>query len=173
MDSIKKDRFRRIPGVWFLILAAALGIFLLVFGSRNRSEKSDAVETGFATDPTEEIAAYTEMLEAKIAALCNGVNGVSGARVAVTLSSGYEYVYAKDSSQSVNGDATKGETHYLTIGNGSSEAVVYLSEKLPEIQGIGVVCRGGSIPEIRKELTDLLSAAFGVPSNRIYIAEGG
>ena len=46
-----------------------------------------------------------------------------------------------------------------------------VKEKMPVIGGIGIVCKGGGDPTVQKKLLDLISAAFGISSNKIYIAE--
>lgn len=172
----KRDMRRlRAPGMWIVMIAGALGILLLLVGgfSGSSGKKEDPVESEAPKlNSAEALKEYVEMLERKIAALCESVNGVSHVRVAVTLTSGYEYIYAKDSELHSNGESTSGSYHYLTIGSGSSEAAVYLSEKPPTVGGIGIVCVGGGDARVKKELIDLLSAATGVSSNKIYIAEG-
>ena len=112
-------------------------------------------------------------MEEKVRALCESVSGISGVRVVVTLASGYEYIYAKDGEALSSGDKINATYQYLTVGNGSDEKTVYLSERAPTVAGIGIVCRGGGDPTRKKELLLLISAAFGVPSNKIYITEGG
>lgn len=164
------------PGVWILMLAGALGICLLLIGGigGDSDEKGEEEETAaHLQNSAEALGAYTAALENKIATLCEGVRGVSGVRVAVTLSAGYEYIYAKDAELDSGESGTTGSYHYLTIGSGSSESAVYLSEKPPTVGGIGIVCTGGSDPSVKRELIELVSAAFGVASNKIYITEGG
>ena len=176
-EKMEKREMRRLraPGIWIVMIAGALGILLLLVGSFSGSsgKKEDPTESDAPKlNSAEALEEYVKMLEGKIAALCEGVNGVSRVRVAVTLVSGYEYVYAKDSELHSNGESTSGSYHYLTIGSGSSETAVYLSEKPPTVGGIGIVCIGGGDPRVKKELIELLSAAIGVSSNKIYIAEG-
>lgn len=166
----------RAPGLIVLLLAGALGILLLLLGSFGGSDGDDlaAEETDLGAENAAEVLdAYTEALEAKIASLCERVDGVSSVRVAVTLESGYEYVYAKDAEAQSGGGEIAGFYQYVTIGSGSSEKVVYLSEKPPKIGGIGIVCRGGGDAGVKRELIELVSAAFGVASNNIYVTEGG
>ncbi len=151
-----------------LLLAACglLGVILLLYG--------EGLIGGVGTDNTgkmntnehEDLAQYTARLEESISRLCAKVSGVSDVTVAVTLKSGFEYVYAANSD--VKADGTTG-MKYITIGSGSGETPVYITEKLPEIAGIGIVCRGGSNPAIQQKLIDLISAAYNVGSNKIYI----
>ena len=169
---------KKIPpkGLLLLVLAGAVGVLLLLLGNSGRASGETAVTeaAGLAEqNRAEALHAYAAAMEEKIAALCGRVDGVSDVRVAVTLLSGYEYVYAKDAEASEREGSTVGSYHYITVGSGASESVVYVSEKPPRIGGIGIVCRGGGNAAVKRELTELITAAFGIASNRIYITEGG
>ena len=145
---------KKIKGTAIIILGLVIGIVLLVLG--NGSDGSDNMP-----DTDQKMEKYSELVEKKIRDLCLTVEGVSEVSVAVSFKSGFEYVYAQN-----NG---KGEI--LVIGNGSSEKVVAVTEKPPVIGGVGIVCRGGGDPKIQNELINLISAAFDVNSNKIYITE--
>lgn len=85
--------------------------------------------------------------EEKAKALCLSVKGVEHAEVFLTLNDGgirEESVFGKKAA--------------------SGGAVT--------VRGIAVVCTGGESAEIRETVTELLAAAFGVPSNRIRVAGG-
>ena len=170
--SALKEKRPRI-GVIGILLIALLGVALLLFGGSGSRSDDGEQEVTTSRAAAREMEAYTEALEAKIRALCESVSGISGVRVAVTLASGYEYVYAKDGESVSSGDKVNMSYEYLTVGSGSDEKTVYLSERAPTGAGIGIVCRGGGDPTRKRELLLLISAAFGVPSNKIYIAEGG
>ena len=165
----------RPKGLLMILLCGAVGILLLIVGSfgggGGRNTEDEETEP-YAENNAEALALYAEALEKKIAALCEGVSGISDVRVAVTLESGYEYVYAKDAEAENEGGTTVGYYRYVTIGSGSSEKVVYLSEKPPRIAGIGIVCRGGGSADARRELMELISAAFDVSFGDVYITEG-
>lgn len=134
-----------------ICVLAAVGILLLWLGRGGGS--GDAAPTA-ASDWRGEISA----LEEKAAALCSQVAGVEDVTVAVSLAQGAEYVYAA------------GESSYLGAGSTSGRLV---TERPPQIGGIGVVCRGADDPETVQKLVSLLAAAFGVGTNRIYIAAAG
>ena len=149
------SRLRKNGKVWIIILAGLLGVMLLLFGGgvdkSDNSVKSISEEDRFVE--------YSDKIEAKILELCSKVEGVNNVSVAVSFESGFEYVYATD------GDKT------LTVGSGSSENAVQVTQKPPTISGIGIVCSGGGNPQIQQKLINLISSAFGIGSNRIYITE--
>lgn len=148
------------------VLGVALGVLLLLFGGRAGKDSADATPDtppgGTVLRTTEE---YRADLEAQVEAICSQVLGVGTVDVIVTLEGGFEYVYAYDVRTTVGGESTT----YITIGSGDQESLVYITERAPEIIGIGVVCSGGMDATVRREVTALLSAALGVGSNKIYV----
>ena len=103
---------------------------------------------------------YEKELEKKITELCSRVDGVSSVTVAVSLSGGFEYVYATDSSGNP-----------VTVGSGGSASGIILKKKVPEIAGIGIVCRGGGNEAVRNRLVSLISSTYGIGANRVFITE--
>ena len=129
--------------LWLIAACAILGIILMLLVPAERSGTDAARET-------QDWQACTAALEQKAAALCGRVAGVGEVTVAISLVRGAEQVYADEDAR---------------------QAVV-LTERPPEIGGIGVVCSGGDDPAVVERLVSLLSAAFGVGTNRIYVAAG-
>lgn len=155
----KKDGGLR---VWLIVLGAAAGIALLLFGSYSNKSEDTAVNSPYS--PSEdELVLYQSYLEERVKALCESVDGVSGVTAVVTLSGGFEQIYATEISED-------GE-EYVIIGSGSSAEALFLSRAAPEIAGIGIVCRGGNNASVKQELTALVGATFHISSNRIYITE--
>lgn len=149
-----------------------LGVLLLLMGNgRLFGKESETAEGG--TPPVGTVARTTEEyrrdLESRMRALCAQVSGVGAVDVVVTLEGGYEYVYATDKKTTVGGESTS----YITVGSGDSENLVYITERAPAIVGIGVVCTGGMDATVRREVTALLTAAFGVGSHQVYVTGKG
>ena len=146
-----------------LLLLALLGILLILL-SRCGEDKAGAETQNepSALDP----ALYAEQIEEKVEALCNKIDGVSSAHAVVTLRGGYRAIYATDAQygSSVN----KSET--VLIGSGSSEKALLIGYENPEIAGIGIVCSGGDDAYVRAEIISMISAAFDLGSNKIFVS---
>lgn len=140
-----------------LLTGILLGTVLLMYGSRSGNE-SKLTGNGAST---EEFNVYAEAIEKKIHELCERVEGVSHVSVAVSFECGFKYIYAKENN----------DDKYLVIGSGSSESAVRVTEEPPVIGGVGIVCKGGGNPSVQNRLINLISAAFGISSNKIYITE--
>ena len=146
------------------LVGLLLGAALLFWGNRAGTAGEDTVLSE-PPDQARSVEEYRLRLEERMEAICAQVAGVGSVEVVVTLEGGFEYVYATDTRITSGGETRT----YITVGSGSSATLVYVTEKAPAITGIGVVCTGGMDPAVRKEVTALLSAAFGVGSNKIYV----
>lgn len=146
-----------------LLLLALLGIVLMLFSKCGEDKAGEQVASEpSALDP----ALYAEQIEEKVEALCNKIDGVSSAHAVVTLKGGYRAIYATDAQygSSVN----KSET--VLIGSGSSEKALLIGYENPEIAGIGIVCSGGDDAYVRAEIISMISAAFDLGSNKIFVS---
>lgn len=151
----------------FIVLGVALGVFLLIYGSY-AEKKNDSTQTDISDDSAEMDAdAYARDAESRIAQLCGSVSGVSNVHVSVTLSGGYNAVYAQNSQSGSSGY----KNEFVLTGNGSSEKALLIGYSVPQISGVGIVCTGGGDSEIRREIIALVGAAFGVSTNKIYVTE--
>ena len=148
------------------LMAALLGVVLLIWGSKSEGKKDTdtPAASGTSVPSTDE---YRQGLESRMEALCGCVEGVGTVKVEVMLEGGFEYVYATDKKVTSGGESTS----FVVVGSGNDASLIYLSEKPPTILGIGVVCTGGGDPAVKREVTALLSATFGVGSNKIYVTE--
>lgn len=155
--------------LWKVLLCATGGIALIFAGNLFLGKDTAKESTVKTVSAAEELRAYADTLETEIASLCATVAGAGKTTVAVTLSGGFTYEYATDYQSS----GTNASEKYVTVGSGSSEEPVYLSVRPPGIAGIGVVCEGGGNAEVRRELISLLSAAYGVSTNKIYVTASG
>lgn len=142
---------------WFLPLAL-LGVFLIICGSSGRERGSGAEETEIYYS----VRFYTEELEKRIEELCRQVKGVSEAHVLLTMDASSEYVYAENTSASAR--------DYVIVEREGDGALVQIKEIYPEIRGVAVVCSKGGDSEMQRTITELLSAALGIPSSRIRVA---
>ena len=148
----------------YALFVAVAGLLLLLWGSFGGAREKEA-----DLSDTAEIEAYCSYLENQAVKLCESVKGVSGVTVTLTLEGGFEQIYATDKNVTGNNQSYE----HVKLGNGSTAQLCAVSVSAPKVIGIGVTCRGGGNPIIRAELTELLSAAFGVGSNKIYITEAG
>ena len=159
---------------YLLIMVAALGMALLLSGNGTRHLwQNDNQDATAQISQDDELARYHQALVEEMEALCTTVSGAGEVHVALSLKGGFSYLYATDSELRQDGSGMEQSgKQYVTVGSGSSEQGILLMRVPPEVGGIGVVCRGGNQPSVRAEIIALLSATYGVGSNRIYVTGG-
>ena len=154
------------PKLFLILPLLVIGVILILFG--NWGEKKEDNRRALAGSNEMTLCEYSEMLERQITELCSTVEGVGNVSVAVSFASDFEYVYAQNKTEESGG---KNQSNYLTVGNGASEGTVSLTRLPPKLSGVGIVCTGGGDIRVENELVCLISAAYGINSNRIYVAE--
>ena len=168
MNKNKIDFFTYIKNkknTLIILILLVLGLLLLVLpnGSLNKINSQN---------DEERLSRYVDELENNIESLCSNVQGVSNVSVTVYLDSGFETVYAYNEQSKETSSGTNSEKKYVTIGSGNDESMVCVVEKMPNICGVAIVCKGGGNPLIANQLINLISSAYNVPKNKIYVAEG-
>lgn len=148
-----------------IIILLILGLLLLVFPNVTKSKNN-------SQSNEERLAKYTDELEEKLVSLCSKIQGVSNVSVTVYLDSGFETVYAYNEQNKESSNGINSEKKYVTLGSGNDESMVLVVEKMPNICGVAVVCKGGGNPLIANQIINLISSAYNVPKNKIYVVEG-
>ena len=85
---------------------------------------------------------YKEELESSLAEFCSSVSGAGRCRVMVSFEAGESLEY--------KGGNLVGTTP-------------------PRVEGITVLCKGGDRDSVKSEISDLLSALYGIGKNRICV----
>lgn len=168
MSKKSIDFFTHVKSNKSIVVVAVLlilGLLLLTLPSASNYSKSESSNE-------ERLKQYIDGLENKIGTLCSKINGVSNVSVTVYLESGFETVYAYNEQNKATSNGINSEKKYVTIGSGNDEAMVCIVEKMPSIAGVAIVCKGGGNPVIANQLINLISSAYNVPKNKIYVAEG-
>ena len=164
VDFISYMKSKKSTGIILVLLA--LGLLLLLLPNTSNNAKM------ISSNNEERLANYVETLENKIESLCSKIQGVSNVSVTVYLDSGFESVYAYNEQSKATSNGINSEKKYVTIGSGNGESMVCIVEKMPNISGVAIVCRGGGNPLIANQLINLISSAYNVPKNKVYVAEG-
>jgi stage III sporulation protein AG len=161
MQKNTNNRFFGKRAAVIAFLCALVGILLIIMGNCRADDKNDK-ESGIETlDPE----AYAREVEEKVEELCNKIDGVSSTYAIVTLEGGYKAIYATDTQ--AGGSSAKKQT--VTLGSGSGEHALLLGYENPKIAGIGIVCSGGDDPICRQNVISVVSSAFDVSTNKIFV----
>lgn len=135
------------------MIGIILGILLLLTDAQSSKVSQTNQKTNLSTDD------YVSSLEKKTEDMINRINGVTDAKVMITLKNSGEQVFALDGS-----DANQ---KHVVVDDG----LVCINELVPEIEGVAVVCNGGDSAVIKQKITELLCSLLGIYSTHIYITE--
>ena len=106
-------------------------------------------------------------LERRLENLLSEVGGVGRVKVMVTLDGTWESIYAKDSETK---DVSE-KDEYVTVKENGKNTGLKIRSVRPDIKGVGVSCEGADSAAVRENITSLICAALGIPSNRVYVAK--
>ena len=164
MKDMSKNTNSFLRNKKLLLLFAALALLgvILMCAMGNGKENDNKALSIEDMDPAE----YASSVEQRVKELCNRIDGVSSTYAVVTLKGGYRAIYASD----IQSGSSNSKNQTVIIGNGSAEKGLLVGYQNPEIAGIGIVCSGGDDYNIKKNIIAVVSSAFDIPSNKIFVA---
>lgn len=159
-----------------LTIGGIVAMVLIMFSSWGTSKEKKPVEKAVFDSET-----YRQTLEENVRQIVGGITGDQNATVVVTLESGVKYHYADDkkSDKSTSGgtenrkETDSQSTQTITVrGSDGGEQALLVTEWMPEVRGVAVICRNGDHEEIAEKITNAVTSAFHITSQRVYIAGG-
>lgn len=143
-----------------VVLAAGLLMMLLPTG------KTQQAQTQLQPDGAAECFDL-EAFEQRLSHALSQVEGAGETTVLLTLKSGSQQVLARNLER----DGERTVSTAVTVGSGSTQAVVPLQTLSPQFQGALVVCPGGEDPQVRLRLAQAVTVLTGLGSDRISICK--
>lgn len=144
------------------------GVFLMVL-SWSGGDKETAVSSATEEMPEETTSSlenYKQAREEELRLLLQKVEGVGAVEVMITLKASNEKVTLKDNTS--KGENNEEKT--VLVENQERDSSPYIvQEKEPEIEGIVIVCEGGSDSVIKREITEAVGALFSIESHKIKV----
>lgn len=179
MNEKLKKTVEKLKNPKFLIIIGFIGIGLIFISSlipkSEEKKETDSSQSFSAKD-------YKEELEKSIKVLVSGISGDPEPTVIVTLESGVRYSYAdseKSDQSSSEGKDKGGEekksvsrSYVIVRSADGSEGPLLVSELMPQVRGVAVICRGGYDDSIREEISNAVTAALNITSKRVHISGG-
>lgn len=160
-----------------LILAGA--IICLILLSLPKGEQKTKQEATESKETSKEDS--VEQLEQRLKDTLSNVEGVGSVKVMITLKSSKESVVNKDTpyteEQETSGDdqkksVSRQEETVLVDGENGSEPYV-VKELEPEVEGVVVIAEGGSDAMVQENITEAVTALFGVPAHKVKVLKMG
>lgn len=173
MSEVSKRVEKILKNPKFLVAVGLIGIALVFLSSffGNDTEKVDSNENVYSPEK------YCADLEQRVEKLVEHITGDKNATVVITVDSGKNYKYADATEYtSSNSDTQTSESSnksYITVrtADGGEQALI-VSETMPKVRGVAIVCDGGDDETISKSIENAVTAALDITSKRVYIAGG-
>lgn len=159
------------------VMILLLGIAALVISEagENKTGSPDAAETTcIKADSTD----YTESLENRLTSIISVMNGVGRVKVMVTIASGSENIYLRDSNSGESRDADgksniDRKDEYVIVDDGKGENGIIVRVAEPEIRGVAVVCDGAKNEAVVSQIVEAVTALLDISSARVSVAPMG
>ena len=168
------------PGVkeWAIILAAGALLLFLSVPDLFRREKEETVDTVTSVVQSEkQTEEYAERMERKLEEMLLNIDGITSAKVVITVNSTMERVVLQDTITDTehleerDGDGgsrtsqkSTGERNTVLAGNAP-----YLTKELtPEVEGVVAVISGADGEKVLA-VTEAVQALFDVPAHKVKI----
>ncbi len=155
IEKIKKNKKILIICVIFFLIVG-----VLVYFSYSKQPKEEVNQSS-----NSQADLYVHALENKIEDVIEQIDGVSNINVAITLETGFEYVYAeeKEIKDTTGGTLT---TSNLILVNGSP---VIIKEIFPIIQGVLVVADGVDNLTVKHKVLSAVQTVLEINNQKITI----
>jgi len=154
-----------------LVVIGIIGMLLISFPGLTSYKKEAENLPKTAED---EETNYAAELSSQLEAILGRIDGVGEIEVMVTLRQDSSYVYATDLAQSDRQEEAltqqQIEEKHVIIEQGGEEQALVSTRIVPQAEGVIIVCEGGSDPVVIKKLTDAVTAALGIGSNRVAVS---
>lgn len=155
-----------------IIFAGILGI-ALIFISSFIGNKNESTE-----EPVSESAAtaeeYAEKLEDDLEKIISNIDGAGKTSILITIDREIESVYQTDTdtetkSDSENSQQSNKSTTVIIKGKNSTEEPIKVTEIMPKIKGVLVVCDGADSSVVKQNIIDSVRTVLGVASSRVSV----
>lgn len=159
-----------------MIIAGICGILLILLSEFPVFQ----VKEKQTTDDTY-IKEYQNTLTKSVEKIVQEISGDTNPTVVVTLETAVEYSYAdefeSESESSAGSDSSRQldsqKRSYITIKDSDgAEKPLVVTQIMPQIRGVAVVCRGGDDLEIQKKIQNAVTAALNISGKRVCILGG-
>ena len=172
--------FKKIPAVInrpkLLVILGLIGIALIfISGLIPSSGKSETARGSISAED------YRKAVYNSVKDIVTGITGDKNPTVVITLESGVKYDYAdlkeSDTSASTNKEAEENrrstKQSYITVkSSDGGEKALIVTEIMPEIRGVAIVCRLGDSPSVAEKIENAVTAALDITSQRVYVSGG-
>lgn len=157
-----------------IIFAGILGIALIFISSFTGKGNEEIVDTPTESQTTAK--EYADNLESELSKIISQIDGAGKTSVLITIDREIEQVYQTDSDTQAKSEAssslnTSKQTTVIIKGQNNTEQPIKVTEIMPKIKGVIVVCEGANSSVVKQSITESVRIALGVSSSRVTVQQ--
>lgn len=155
-----------------IIFAGILGI-ALIFISSFTGNKNEAAEEPVPESKTT-AEEYAKKLEDDLEKIISNIDGAGKTSILITIDREIESIYQTDTdteakSDNENSQQSNKSTTVIIKGKNSTEEPIKITEVMPKIKGVLVVCEGANSSVVKQNIIDSVRTVLGVASSRVSV----
>ncbi len=159
-----------------IIFAGILGIALIFISSFTRKSNEKVSEA--AAEPRLTAEEYSGKLESKLSKMISTIDGAGKTNVLITIDREIEQVYQTDSDTQTKAEASSSQldskqTTVIVKGANNTEEPIKVTQIMPKIKGVLVVCEGAGSSVVKQNITESVCTVLGISSSRITVQPAG
>lgn len=159
-----------------LLAAGGLLVAVLFLGSLFPQKEESAPKTSESAS-TVNLEEYTAAMEQRVSSLLSQIEGAGQVQVFLTLENGEETVYQSDTRSDQtksdgSGQYSSQDSVVIVEGEDGRREALVQTQKPPAVKGVVVVCSGAEDISVQKQITEAVTAAFGISSTQVAVVKG-
>lgn len=174
LSFVKK--LKNIKHIEIIIVVIFILILLLIcFGGSGLSVFSKSAETSSNLSQSTTLVSTTEYvktMESKLENLLSSIKGAGNVQVMISIDSSVEMKFATDETITTSGQTVEKETKLVLVEVDGTNEPVIISQKLPSINGIVVVCSGASDTKVKLDIINAIQTLLNLESSNIQVFVG-
>lgn len=160
----------------YAVIVIVVGVVLLGTTANKPKDSPKVIDEN--TQRYNQAILVTQDLEKKLKDVLEMTEGVGKTEVVISISSGFEWELAVDTTQKDALSQSQGNSqkdfdiqsvYKVVRDNDGKESPVIIKEIFPKIMGVTVACEGGGNPAVKLSVIETVCAMTGLKSNNVSV----
>ncbi len=164
----------------FLVILGIIGLLLLLVSSFTEKPKNEQVVQEVLESNVTTTSLYLEELEGRLETILSDMLSNTEVSVMITLNSGIEYIYADElktgaeikndhASYKTEQSDSNQKTYVIVKDSEGNENALLITEKMPTVRGVVVVCDGGQTEKVSYAVKTAVKSVLDIAEEKICV----
>lgn len=168
--------------VKIVVIIGILGVGLIFFSSMMKGQGDENESSPPVTDQMQSMEEYRVKLTQELGNMVASIEGAGRTKLMVTIDSTVRSVYAADEdisgrqskkSDDTNDQNSEKRTCIVIRRKDGSEEALTVSQTMPKVRGVLVVCEGGGNDKVSAQIKSAIAAALNISESHICVSKMG